>query len=315
MPAAAQRVELAWKLEAGTELVYRQSMQSETGMPQGMGTSSMRSESTQRWTVLEVDGDGNATVRVTTEQAQMSLDGPLGASGVDPADRSWLRDVSRGSRGACWHEPHDRLRSAGSRDRYVRPQGDARGAAGAGAGSLHPGDVDSMLSDEALRGQGALESLPLPTEAVGIGSTWDSNYTSAIPTFGSMTAVTSHRVESMDGDLVVIGSSGTMSVEDGGATSLPFPLELGDTTIVATSRFDAGRGLLLGTESTMRLQASMAIGGQEIVIGTVITSTLELIEGGVSQRSSIADECRPICRMRHRRVVRTGRPNACARPR
>ena len=94
MPAAVQRVELAWKLEAGTELVYRQSMQSETGMPQGMGTSSMRSESTQHWTVLEVDGDGNATVRVTTEQAQMSLDGPPGASRVDPADPAGSETVS-----------------------------------------------------------------------------------------------------------------------------------------------------------------------------------------------------------------------------
>ena len=280
MPAAAQRVELAWKLEAGTELVYRQSMQSETGMPQGMGTSSMRSESTQRWTVLEVDGDGNATVRVTTEQAQMSLDGPLGASGVDPADPA-------GS--ATFREAAEAL--AGTSHTIVfDPRGAVIGTSGLEemrealrAQVPDPSTqaiVDSMLSDEALRGQGALESLPLPTEAVGIGSTWDSNYTSAIPTFGSMTAVTSHRVESMDGDLVVIGSSGTMSVEDGGATSLPFPLELGDTTIVATSRFDAGRGLLLGTESTMRLQMSMAIGGQEIVIGTVITSTLELIEGG-----------------------------------
>ena len=84
----------------------------------------------------------------------------------------------------------------------------------------------------------------------------------------------------MDGDLVVIGSSGTMSLADGAATASPIPLKLGNTTIVATSRFDAGKGLLLGTESTMLLQASMAMGGQEIVIDTVTTVTLELFEGG-----------------------------------
>lgn len=279
MPAAAQRVELAWKLEAGTELVYRQSMQSGTGMPQGMGTSSMRSESTQRWTVLEVDGDGNATVRVTTEQAQMNIEGPLGASGVDPADRAgsgMVVDAAEALAGTSYTIVLD------PRGVVVGMSGleEMREALRAQVPALSSlAMLDGMLSDEALRGQWAQGSLSLPTEAVGIGSTWDSTYTSAIPAFGSMTAVTSHRVESMDGDLVVIGSSGTMSLE-GGATSLPFPLDLGDTTIVATSRFDAGRGLLLGTESTMRLQTSMAVGGQEIVIDTVTTSTLELIEGG-----------------------------------
>ena len=95
-----------------------------------------------------------------------------------------------------------------------------------------------------------------------------------------MATVISHRVESIDGDLVVIGSSGTMSLADRAATSLPVPMQLGDLTIVATSRFDAAKGLLAGSESTMSLQASMAMGGQEIVIDTVTTLTLELIEGG-----------------------------------
>ena len=47
-----------------------------------------------------------------------------------------------------------------------------------------------------------------------------------------------------------------MSPVEGAATSLPFTMEPGETTIVATSRFDVGRGLLLGTESTMNLQAA-----------------------------------------------------------
>ena len=100
------------------------------------------------------------------------------------------------------------------------------------------------------------------------------------PAFGSLTTVTSYRVESMDGDLVVIGSSGTMSLAAGAAASLPVPVELGDATIVGTSRFDAGKGLLLGTESTMSVQMSIAMGGQEMVIDTVMTVALELIEGG-----------------------------------
>ena len=96
-----------------------------------------------------------------------------------------------------------------------------------------------------------------------------------------MTVATSYRVESIDGDLVVIGSSGTVSLPDGAAgVALPVPVQFGDTTIAGTSRFDAGKGLLLGTESSMRVEMTMAIGGRETVTGTVMTTTLELIEGG-----------------------------------
>ena len=211
MSAAVQRVELAWKLQAGTDLVYRQSVQGETEMPQGMGTSTMRQDSTQRWSVLEVDGDGDATVRVTTERVQMSLDGPMGATSVDSADQGssgTFLDVVKAIAGTSYTvilDPRgalvmmsglEEMREA-LRAQMPDPSGQAM--------------LDSMLSDEALRSRWAQGGLALPSEAVGVGSTWDSTYTSPIPAFGSMTAVVSYRVESMDGDLVVIGSSGTMS--------------------------------------------------------------------------------------------------------
>ena len=141
--------------------------------------------------------------------------------------------------------------------------------------------LDGALSDEALRSQWAQGSLALPTGPVGVGSTWDGSSTSPVPGFGSMTVATSYRLESIDGDLVVIGSSGTLSLPDGAADVLSsVPVQFGDMTIIGTSRFDAGKGLLLGTESTMRAEMSIAIAGQEIVTETVMTTTLELIEGG-----------------------------------
>ena len=168
MPTAVQRVELVWKLEAGTDLVYRQSVQSETELPQGMGTSTMRSDSTQRWSVLEIDGNGDARVRVTTERAQMSLDGPMGVSSVD--------SVAQALAGMSYVVVFD-------------PRGVVVGMSGLEemrealrAQTPDPSSLamlDSMLSDEALRSQWAQGSLPLPTEAVGIGSTWDSAYTNA----------------------------------------------------------------------------------------------------------------------------------------
>lgn len=273
MPAAVQRVELTWKLEPGTELVYRESQQFETELPQGMGTSSVRSESTQRWSVLEVDGDGNATVRLTTEQAQRNLDLPMGATSVDSADQGGPGTLPDANYTVVLDPRGVVIEMSGLEEMREALRAQVRDAPSLAM-------LDGMFSDEALRSQWAQGSLALPTEPVVVGSTWDSAFTSSIPGFGSMTVATSYRVESIDGDIVVLGSSGTMSLPDGAVGSLPVRVQLGDTTIVGTSRFDAGRGLLLGTESTMRFEMTMAIAGQEIVSESVVTTTLELVEGG-----------------------------------
>ncbi len=279
MPAAVQRVELAWKLEAGTDLVYRQSQQVDTELPEGMGTATiMRSGSTERWSVLEVDGDGKATVRMTTEQVQMNFDWPMGSTSVDPADQESsgaFLDAVAGTSFTVVVDP---------RGVMVEMSG-LEGMREALRTELQdlpvPALLDGMLGDEALRSQWEQGSLvmPLPTGPVGVGSMWDSDFTSPIPGFGSMMVATSYRVESIDGDVVVIGSSGTVSLPDGTVSSL-VPVQFGDMTMVGISRFDAGRGLLLGTESTMRVEATVAIAGQEMVVEAVMTTTQELIEDG-----------------------------------
>ena len=277
MPAV-QRVELAWKLEAGTDLVYRESQQVETELAQGMGAATiMRAGSTERWSVLEVDGDGNATVRMTTEQVYMNFDGPMGATSVDPADQGrsgTFLDAVAGTSFTVVLDPRGVVVETSGLERM-------REALRAELRDLPvPALLDGMLDDEALRSQWAQGSLvmPLPTGPVGVGSTWDSDFTSPIPGFGSMMVATSYRVESIDGDVAVIGSSGTLSLPDGAAASLPVPVQFGDMTIVGSSRFDAGRGLLLGTESTARVEMTMAIAGQEMVTEMVMTTTQELIE-------------------------------------
>ena len=50
-------------------------------------------------------------------------------------------------------------------------------------------------------------------------------------------------------------------------------------TTVGTTRFDVDRGLLLGSDSTFAFQMSMAMGGQETVLDSVMTVSLELVEG------------------------------------
>ena len=56
--------------------------------------------------------------------------------------------------------------------------------------------------------------LSLPGEAVGVGSSWENAFTLPLPLVGSMTVATSHELESLDEELAVIHSSGTMGLAD-----------------------------------------------------------------------------------------------------
>ena len=277
-PAAAQGVELRWKLEAGTDLEYRLSVQSESELPQGMGTSTMRQDVTQRWSVLAVDADGNATVRVATERVRMSMAGPTGTTSVDSAD------------GTGSGSPLDAVTvmAGTSYSVVLGPRGTLVGMSGIAemreaVQSRIPDPstrflLDQMLSEQALRSQWAQGGYELPTEAVRVGSTWENAFVTPLPTIGSLSATTASVVESMDGDVVVIGNSGTMSLADGTAAPSPVPMRLGDATMTGTTRFHAGRGLLLGTDGTMALQMIMTMAGRETAIDTVTSLTLELVE-------------------------------------
>ena len=278
MAAAGQSVELRWKLEAETDLVYRTTVLSETELPQGMGTTTMRMEITARWSVLEVDGDGNAGVRVTTDRARMSLDGPMGTISADSADET-------GS-----GPPFDAVRAIADMTYAVTldPRGALVGMSGVQemketlrARTSDPSAqamIDQMLDEEALRGQWAQGMSTFPADAVGVGSSWENTFEWPLPAIGSMTVTAAHELESRDGDVVVIGSSGTISLADDAEASPGIPVKFGDATMTGTNRFDAGRGLLLGSESTMALEMTVAMGGQETVLNMVTTATLELVE-------------------------------------
>ena len=277
-PAAAQGVELRWKLEAGTDLVYRVSVESESELPQGMGTSTMHQDVTHRWSVVGVDGDGNATVRVTTERVRMSMAGPMGTMSVDSADPTGSGSpldavtVMAGTSYSVVLDPRGTLVGMSGVEEMreaVRariPDPSARAL------------LDQMLSEEALRSQWAQGGYELPTEAVAVGSTWESTFVTPLPTIGSLSAATSSVVESMDGDIVVIANSGTISLSDDAVASPPIPMSLGDATMTGTTRFDAGRGRLLGTEGAIALQITMTMGGREAVLDTVTRLTAELVE-------------------------------------
>ena len=207
-------VSLTWKLEPGTDLVYRLSMRSESELPQSMGTSTMHMDTTQRWSVLEVDSDGNATVRITTEGVRMEIAGPMGTMTVDSADETRARsplDAIRVMVGTSYSvvlDPRGALLGMSGIDEMIDglrariPDPSARTM------------LDQMVSEEALRAQWRQGMLSLPGEAVGVGSTWENTFTLPLPLVGSMTVATSHELESLDEEVAVIHSSGTMGLAD-----------------------------------------------------------------------------------------------------
>ena len=277
---AAQETELRWKFEAGTDLVYRMSMMNESELPQGMGSATTNMEMTQRWSILEVNGDGDATMRVTIDRVRLSMVTPMGTVSVDSTD-----EASTGS-------PLDALKVLvgtgftqvlDARGELLEMSGldELRETLGArGADPALAAILDQTLSEEVMRNQLGQGGIALPDETIGVGSTWDSTATIANPVSGAMTVAMAFEVESVDGDLVVIGSTGTVSLEPGATPQLPIAVEIGDSAMVGTTTFDTGRGLITVNQSTMNIQMSMTMGGQTNVIESAVTMTMELVEGG-----------------------------------
>ncbi len=277
---AAQGTELRWKFEAGTDLVYRMSMKNEAELPQGMGSATTNMEMTQRWSILEVNGDGDATMRVTIDRVRLSMVTPMGTVSVDSTD-----EASTGS-------PLDALKVLvgtgftqvlDARGELLEMSGldELRETLGArGADPALAAILDQTLSEEVMRNQLGQGGIALPDETIGVGSTWDSTATIANPVSGAMTVAMAFEVESVDGDLVVIGSTGTVSLEPGATPQLPIAVEIGDSAMVGTTTFDTGRGLITVNQSTMNIQMSMTMGGQTNVIESAVTMTMELVEGG-----------------------------------
>ena len=271
-------IELAWKLDTGTDLVYRVSMDSEIVLPQGMRTFTSNLETSVRWNVLDVDADGNATVRVTTERVRMRIDGPTETASVDSAD------------GARSGSPLDSIRAlAGTSYSVVLdPRGALVGVSGLDQvrDALRAGGRD--LSDwDVLKPLAGLEAGPeqwsqywkaLPEGTLGVGSAWESEYELPVPRIGSIALVGADKVESIDGDIVVIGSSATLARNGRAAAAPPGTLDLAELTTLGATRFDAGNGRLLDAGNTVRARYIVIEYGEEFVIDEVTSIRTEPLD-------------------------------------
>lgn len=277
-PAAAQEVRLAWNLAAGVDLTYRLSFENEAELPADMGSMTMNMEFTSKWSVLEVDGDGNAVVRTTTEHARMELDSPMLSARFDsdePASGSPL-DSMRALVGTQYTVV------VGPRGNLVDIQGldELREQLSASVSPQALAMLEQTFSEEALRSQWEQGLGQFPAEPVGVGSTWGHSLTVPIPQLGSATGELAFTVESIEGDMVIITNSGRLGAEgtaSGGGAQMPAEVQ---GTFTGTSHFDARRGLLVSAESIVDQRVTMSMMGQEVRLESVGTVRHELVEDG-----------------------------------
>ncbi len=277
----SQSAELRWKFTEGAELVYKQTVRSETELPQGMGTSVTDIESTQRWEILEIADNGDTTIRVTTDRVRMSMQSPMANMTVDSAEETPpsgtpLDAVTAlvGTNYTLVLDATGTLKSLEGleemREKLLQAMPDPSMAQ----------ILDPMLTEDTLRSQWQQGIYTMPEEAVSVGTTWNRSSTMPIPMLGNMTVDSEYEVEAINDGIVVIASTGTMSIGESGDSQSPVPMQFNNMEMIGTARFDIGRGLLLRSESTMTMEMSMAVGGQEMVMGSIATTTLELVEGG-----------------------------------
>ena len=284
-------IELAWKFEAGTGLVYRLSTDVETELPEGMGTLTVEMDFTVHWYVLEVDSAGDATVRVTVERVRMNVDGPMGTMSADSANEARsgsslgaIRAIA-GIRYSVVLDPHGTI---------VRIFGveEAREMLRKTADPSIQAMVGQLLSEETLR-QWAQGGQKLPEGPVGVGFAWETTDEVSASPFGSMTVVSSHEVESVDGDIAVIGSAANLSPNSFPSAMSGIPVRVGQMVSASTSRFDTRRGLLVDSRSTTTVQVIAEAGRENGVIDTSTTLRVELLSGPtdeVGPESRVPDE-------------------------
>lgn len=277
----SQSTELRWKFTEGAELVYRMTMYNEMELPQGMGTSVTDLETTQRWEIIEIADNGDATIRLTTDRVRMSMQSPMANMTVDSAEETPPSGT-----------PLDAITAmAGTSYTVVI---DATGTLKSLAGLEEMREtlrqamqdpsiaeiLDPMLTDDTLRSQWQQGIYAMPEEAVSIGTTWNRSFTLPVAMLGNMTTDSRYEVEAIDDDIAVIASMGTMSIAESGDRTSPMSMQFTRVDMIGSARFDIGRGLLLHSENTMTMEMSMALGGQEVVMASIATSTLELVEEG-----------------------------------
>ncbi len=286
MSVSAQQVTLRWKYVAGSELVYRFVIRSETTIPTLGGNAVNASTQTMRWSVREVAPNGDATVTVTTEHVQVETSGPTG-------------NVSYDSRtGEAPTEPTAQFSAAIvglSYTMVIGPKGTVKSVQGMDQlideimGALPPetialgqGVLGEIFSEESITSWSQQSIQIFPQEPVGPGDSWQRSSSVQNPVIGGVTTNLTFTVDGIEerdgGTVAAISSTGDMVVGEGAGGQFAGMFEIGDAEITGTMNFDVDRGLILSSTTTSNLEITLSVAGQQSTFVTVATQTLELID-------------------------------------
>ena len=283
---SAQQVTLRWKYVAGSELVYRLVNHQEVTMPMMGGNTVSEQTQTMRWSVREVAPNGDATITVTTEHVQVEMSGPTGNVSYDsrtdeaptvPAAQMFAAMAGLsytmviGSQGT--------VKSVQGMDQLID---EIMGALPPEAMALGQGMLGEMFSEESITNMMQQSIQVFPQEPVGPGDSWQRSFSMSNPMIGGVTmnlTFTVDGIEAQDGGTVaVISSTGDMVVGEGAGGQFSGMIEMGDTEITSTMNFDVDRGLTLSSTTTSKMEMTFSAAGPQMTVGTVMTSTLELID-------------------------------------
>ena len=281
---SAQQITLRWKYVAGSELVYRLTNTQEVTMPMAGGNMVNEQTQTMRWSVTEVAPNGDATVTITTEHVQVERSGPTGNVSYD----------SRTDEVPAVPEAQMFAAMAGlSYTMVIGPEGTVKSVQGVDQlidemmGALPPeamgqGMLREMFSEEFITNmtQGSIQIFP--QEPVGPGDSWQHSFRMPIPMFGGVTRNLTFTVDGIKerdgGTVAVISSTGDIVVGEAAGGQFPGMMEMGDAEITGTMNFDVDRGLTLSSTTTSNLEMTLSTTDQQMTVGTVTTTTLELID-------------------------------------
>lgn len=283
---SAQQVTLRWKHVAGSELVYRIVNHQEITMSMMGGNTVSEQTQTMRWSVSEVAPNGDATITVTTEHVQVEMSGPTGNvsydSRTDEAPTVPAAQMFAAMAGLSYTMvigPQGTVKSVQGMDQLIDKM---MGALPPEAMALGQRMLGEMFSEESITNMMQQSIQIFPPEPVGPGDSWQHSFSMSNPMIGGVTmnlTFTVDGIEAQDGGTVaVISSTGDMVVGEGAGGQFSGMIEMGDTEITSTMNFDVDRGLTLSSTTTSNMEMTISAAGPQMTVGTVTTSTLELID-------------------------------------
>jgi hypothetical protein len=284
---AGQQVELRWRFEPGASLHYRTTMNNETEMPNNMGVMVMEQIMDNRWEVLDVSAEGDATVRVSAERVRMRIQGPTGNMDID-SDGDTSADPTGGMLSAMAGTTYTLVFDATGQVKEVRGVEEMReklaAATGQASNPVASQALEQLASEDGIKNMMQQGFAAWPQDPVGPGDSWDAGFDMTMPMLGTMvydTTQTFDRLEERDGrSIAIISTSGTIRVTPDNSSGNPAAgmMELGDAIVVGEMEWDVAGGRLLKTTQDTTMTISITAGGQQMSMSTSSHMVLELVE-------------------------------------